>query len=132
MKNQIKIRPDQVDIRVSEVVLYNDYECADMGNPSGAVHGFISRIRLTLDDGTCYLHNHIEEGHRSNREAEVAELSEKLLLKVQERGVVNLDHWSETEARYGSQAWERQDAERNYQFQVAAARGDIAEMERWG
>lgn len=132
MKNQIKILPEQVDIHVEEVVLFNDYESADMGNPSGAVYGFVSQIRLTLDDGTCYLHNHVEEGTRHSKEAEVAELSEKLLLKVQQRGVVNLDHWSETYARYGSQAWQHQDAERNYQFQAAYARGDVAEMERWG
>lgn len=132
MKNKIKIQANQVDIYASQVVLFNDYEMADMVNPNGEIYGFCSQLQITLDNGRRFLHNHVETGGRWDSEEKVAELSQKLLLRVQESGVVNLDHWCEVEARYGSEAWQSQDAERHQNFTFAKARNDIESMERFG
>lgn len=116
-KETIQISANQVDIQDYEEVLHRDPEHADVGNPQGNVYGIRYYVRVTLEDGTRYLHY---------KAWDRADLGEAMTLKnaVQNRRVIDLKHWVEVDPAYGSKAYEVADEEREYQFQTSLAVGD--------
>ena len=115
-KETIQISANQVDIVDYEEVLRRDPEYADVGNPQGNVYGIRYYVRVTLEDGTRYLHfKGFDEADKRLSELQAA---------VAKRGVINLEYWAGIYPVYGSKAWEREDAEREYQFRSALAAGD--------
>lgn len=116
-KETIQISANQVDTVDYEEVLYRNPEMSDMSNPEGCVYGIRYYVRVTLEDGTRYLH------YKAWDEADIGE-AVTLKTAVQNRRVINLKHWVEIDSAYGSKAWEGADQERDYQFQSAVAVGD--------
>ena len=116
-KETIQISANQVDIQDYEEVLHRDPEHADVGNPQGNVYGIRYYVRVTLEDGTRYLHY---------KAWDRADLDEAMTLKnaVQNRRVIDLKHWVEVDPAYGSKAYEVADEEREYQFRSSLAVGD--------
>ena len=118
MENEtIQISANQVDLQDYEEVLYRDAESADMGNPQGNVYGIRYYVRVTLEDGTRYVH------HRAFDRADLDE-AVTLQVAVSSRGAINLKHWVEVNPAYGSKAYEAAEEERDYQFQSSLASGD--------
>ena len=118
MENEtIQISANQVDLQDYEEVLYRDAESADMGNPQGNVYGIRYYVRVTLEDGTRYVH--YKAFDRADLDDAVA-----LQVAVSSRGAINLKHWAEVDPAYGSKAYEAAEEERDYQFQSSLASGD--------
>ena len=116
-KETIQISANQVDIQDYEEVLHRDPEHADMGNPQGNIYGIRYYVRVTLEDGTRYVHY---------KAFDRADLDDAVTLQVavSSRGAINLKHWVEVDPAYGSKAYEVADEEREYQFQSSLAVGD--------
>jgi len=119
MENEtIQISANQVDLQSYERVLYRDPEQAEMGNPQGNVYGIRYYVRVTLEDGTRYVH------HKAFDRADLDD-AVTLQVAVSSRGVINLEHWSYSDSpAYGSKAWAEAEEERDYQFQSSLASGD--------
>jgi len=116
-KETIQISANQVDLVDYEEVLYQDPEYADVGNPRGNVYGIRYYVRVTLEDGTRYLH------FKGFNEADL-DNAVTLQVAVSKRRVIDLKHWVEVDPAYGSKAYEIADEEREYQFQSSLAVGD--------
>ena len=84
-KETIQISANQVDIQDYEEVLHRDPEHADMGNPQGNIYGFRYYVRVTLEDGTRYVHY---------KAFDRADLDDAVTLQVavSSRGAINLKH----------------------------------------
>ena len=121
-KETIQISANQVDIVDYEEVLHRDPEHADVGNPQGNVYGIRYYVRVTLEDGTRYLHF---------KGFDKADLDDAVTLQVavSKRRVIDLKHWVEVDPAYGSKAYEVADEEREYQFQSSLAVGDYGRAE---
>jgi hypothetical protein len=121
-KETIQISANQVDIVDYEEVLHRDPEHADVGNPQGNVYGIRYYVRVTLEDGTRYLHF---------KGFDKADLDDAVTLQVavSKRRVIDLKHWVEVDPAYGSKAYEVADEEREYQFRSSLATGDYGRAE---
>ena len=95
-----------IDFRSDLVVTGENPEMADLDNPSGYEYGERFYVFAEFEDGSRFAHGY---GFLNDPEG-----AERLATKIIAKGVIDLDtHWHSTDARYGSEAWQRQDAMRH-------------------
>ena len=127
----MKITAQQVSTQANREVLYSDPECADMDNPRGDIVRPVYRVVIELDDGSRYLHNRGFSNPVDGDYDQIALKVEALADRVAKAGEINLEHWFETYASYGSAAWRGEERERRHNFEVASFYGDEEEMDRY-
>ncbi len=100
-------------VLVDEEAVSFDPEYADMGNPEGARYAKVARVTAETADGRRFVHEVGFEAH--------AQSANTLASKVAKAGKINLKHWQETYAVYGSSAWALADLQREQAHQMNPA-----------
>lgn len=102
MTNQIiKIERHQVTTWEQEAIVGSNPEWADMSNPEGHIYRMVYSACVTLDSGRRF-HHAVQ--FRDEDEADA------LVAKIQNKGVINTQHWVEDEhGAYGSTVWQHRD-----------------------
>tara|TARA_R110002153_G_scaffold77445_3_gene198876 strand:+ start:5244 stop:5630 length:387 start_codon:yes stop_codon:yes gene_type:complete len=127
----MKITAQQVSTQSSHEVLHSNPECADLDNPTGDFVRPVARVLIELDDGSRYVHDRGFSNPVDGDDKEVEAKVEALADRVAKAGEINLEHWVETYASYGSAAWRGEERERRHNFEVASLHGDEEEMDRY-
>ena len=123
-KNQINQMTTIIDhataVLIRDIVDFNS-EFADMGNPNGAIYGDVFFVIAETKLGARYSHvNRFDNLHDA----------EKLALRVQRHGVIDLAHWNQSYSVYGSAAWEGEEVYRRIDLQNAISTGDFEAIDR--
>jgi hypothetical protein len=124
-KNQ---KPNQMNIKIQDatavpvqgIVDFNT-EFSDLGNPEGAIYGTVFFVYAVTKQGARYSHvNRFDNLHDA----------EKLALRVQAHGVIDLAHWNQSYSVYGSAVWEDEEVVRRYDLNNAISTGDFEAIDR--
>ena len=115
----IKIQ-DATAVPVQDIVDFNS-EFSDLGNPEGAIYGTVFFVYAATKEGSRYSH--------VNRFDNLEE-AQKLALRVQRHGVIDLAHWNQSYAVYGSAVWEGEEVYRRIDLQNALSAGDFEAIDR--
>ena len=107
-------------VTIQDIVDFNS-EFSDMGNPEGAIYGNVFLVYAETKHGARYSH--------VNRFDNLKD-AEKLALRVNRHGVIDLDYWNQSYSVYGSSAWEGEEVLRRYDLQNAISTGDFEAIER--
>jgi len=120
-KNQMLTKIDHATaVLFRDIVDFNS-EFADMGNPNGAIYGNVFFVIVETKLGSRYSHvNRFDNLHDA----------EKLALRVQAHGVIDLAHWNQSYSVYGSAAWEGEEVYRRIDLQNAISAGDSEAIDR--
>jgi hypothetical protein len=119
--HQMTIKIDNATaVTIQDIVDFNS-EFSDMGNPEGAIYGNVFLVYAETKHGARYSH--------VNRFDNLKD-AEKLALRVNRHGVIDLDYWNQSYSVYGSSAWEGEEVLRRYDLQNAISTGDFEAIER--
>jgi hypothetical protein len=105
-----------------DVVIGKNAEYADMNNPSGLIYGRKIFVEAVTESGRRFVFG---------RDFESQEGAGKFAARVEAKGSIDLQFWSETYPVYGSSAWAAEDSERDMNLRHAIAFGDTEGMERY-
>lgn len=97
-------------IREDLVVVGTNSEMADMVNPHGHIHGEAHYIVAEAPDGLRWAHDARAVTSRGSpwRNSLRLERLEFLCERLNAaRPIINMDHWTEIDPGYGSEAWQR-------------------------
>ena len=120
-KNQMTTKIDNATaVLFRDIVDFNS-EFADMGNPNGAIYGDVFFVIVETKHGERYSHQ--------NRFDNLEE-AQKLALRVQRHGVIDLAHWNQSYSVYGSASWEGEEVYRRIDLQNAISTGDFEAIDR--
>ena len=120
-KNQMNIKiQNATAVLFRDIVDFNS-EFADMGNPDGAIYGDLFFVMVETKQGERYSH--------VNRFDNLKD-AEKLALRVQRHGWIDLANWYQSYSVYGSAAWEGEEVYRRIDLQNAISAGDREAIER--
>lgn len=101
----MKIKVQFVSIVPDEIVVGSNPEMADMGNPSGLIYGKVYQVEAVTAHGRRFFHDFRSEN-------EVTPALAKLAARVEAKGEIDTDFWTEGYEVYGSSAWEAADRDR--------------------
>lgn len=117
----MKVKIDNATAGSDYEIVGFDSEFSDLGNPEGAIWKNVIFVTAETKHGARYSHVSRFDNLKD---------AEKLALRVQRHGVIDLAHWNQSFSVYGSAAWEAEEVVRRSDLQNAISTGDFEAVER--